>query len=129
MTIALKPNGDGSAEIQVNGVSRINISAAGVVTFPSNPVRTWQNVTRVVGTLYTNNTPNEISVFANLQGAGGTSGQIVSITVGGVVIGNVSQVANNGVSVQVSFNVPAGATYQFNSVTGVLPITTCSELR
>lgn len=113
MTIALKPNGDGSAEIQVNGVTRIAISAAGVVTMPNTPNtqlgvgQAWQDVTasRAFNTTYTNSTDKPIVV-----NAGSTSSTNIVFLVNGV-LANVSGPFNTGNTIIV----PPGSTYRLNS--------------
>jgi len=131
MTIALKPNGDGSAEIQVNGVTQIAISAAGVVTFPNTTNtqlgvgQTWQDVkaSRVSGTTYTNSTSKPITVNVATNG----TNAVVSATVGGVAVANAAWGGTPSSSTQFcSVIVPAGATYVF-TLTGAVQI--WSELR
>lgn len=135
MTIALKPNGDGSAEIQVNGTTQILISSAGVVTLPNTPNtqlgvdQTWQNVTssRVVGVTYTNSTgkPIELSIVLFISGLNTSPNLIVS----GVSVVSVGSMNTQYVTAcYLSATVPNGATYSVAATAGV-GISNWSELR
>jgi hypothetical protein len=129
MTIALKANGDGSAEIQVNGVTRIAISAAGVVTFPDTPNtqlgigQTWQDLTasRAIGNSYTNSTSKPITI--KVTGVNPSAYNFV-FTIDGLVITGIG--AGGATTSSDTVVVPPGATY---SVSGITSLTKWYELR
>jgi hypothetical protein len=85
--------------------------------------QTWQSVTRVAGTTYTNSTGKPIQVFINMGTSGGGS---FTITVGGVSLGGSITVLNNS-NVPISFIVPNSTTYVV--ATSGANIGTWTELR
>ena len=96
--------------------------AAGVPNNLLGVGQTWQDVTRVSGTTYTNETGKPIQwVFTNLS-----SGTLTSVTIGGVnVLASVPVPA--GTSFWGNFIIPVGATYSY--VNGSANLTNHKELR
>lgn len=88
--------------------------------------QTWQDVTssRSSGTTYTNDTGQPIMVIVSVSDSGSVSP--VTVVVGGVTIINIEDFGALG-TIPITFVVPIGATYRFNSNSN--PIREWAELR
>lgn len=101
-----------------NGLSQ-DIPAVG-------PNQTWQAVTRVAGTTYTNTTGRPIVVSTNCTASSsGTN----TATVAGVVAAWGVVTAGGGQSNWMTFIVPNGATYVVSTGGGIFSIASANELR
>ena len=90
--------------------------------------QTWQDVTssRFSGVTYTNNTGRPIVATVSVNDSGGFSP--VTVVVGGVTIINIEDIGVRG-TIPITFVVPIGATYRFNSNPNLNPIRAWAELR
>lgn len=104
----------------------LTVDAAGKVAAPQGysdvigSGQTWQNVkdSRASGTTYTNSTGKPIMVIVTVQGS---SGVVMSCTVGGVVLAYAKDYFTGYTKeMPISFIVPAGATYSVTVSTGIL---------
>ena len=88
--------------------------------------QTWQDVTgsRSAGVTYTNNTGRPIVATVSVDDSGSVSP--VTVVVGGVTIINIEDFGAPG-TIPITFVVPIGATYRFNSNSN--PIRAWAELR
>ena len=88
--------------------------------------QSWQDVTgsRSAGVTYTNNTGKPIMAIVSVNDSGSFSP--ITVVVGGVTIINVEDFGSLG-TIPITFAVPIGATYRFNSNSN--PIRAWAELR
>lgn len=131
MSIVLQGSTSGSITLQepaVAGTNTISLPAStGTVALTSELQQigvgqTWQAVTRVLGTTYTNSTGKPIMIAVNItQVSVGTA----TLTIGGVQVFSFSP-ANIGESAVYSAIIPNGATYVLG---GTATITSVAELR
>jgi len=122
---------DGTLTIsRENGTHILDIDAAGRMTVLGN-VQTWQDVKttpgRVLGAIYTNNTPLpiKVSLGGNAIGASG----FWAVVIGGATTGYATAGYATGAVVGFFFEVPAGVTYQVNNGGSGITLSTWLELR
>lgn len=138
MSVTLKPNNDGTVDIQVDGVTKLTYNVDGTWTTTVSPSttddskklattelvrdlalgvdQTWQNVTasRTLGVTYTNATGKPITVVVTWNSTSGTC----TVDVGGVTV-FVSPTSSTYLS-PVTFVVPAGQSYVVSGGTAFL---------
>lgn len=108
---------------RADGQDIMTVDAAGKVAFPQNPVQTWQNVTasRVIGTTYTNNTGQPITVYCN--GSSGTANSAVMVTIDDTIEIRGNTQTGTAVRMSSSAVVPAGSDYKITNSNGAGGIT------
>ena len=141
-------SGDASGvlALQTGGTTALTIDASQNVTFANPPAivgtningtsnslnaglgvnQTWQNVTRVIGTTYTNSTGKPITVAISYTNSAANTVQGLVIA-GATVYASGCPVANFGSGF--TLVVPNGATYLTTTNAGTMTIVTLAELR
>lgn len=106
---------DGTLTIErEDGTDVLTIDAAGKVVFPGN-VQTWQDVkaSRAVGTTYTNNTGQSITVMVSISNAVNSGYHVLTGLINGqnVIAQSMWETTNAGLVIGITMVVPNGATY------------------
>ena len=136
----------GILQLQTAGTTALTIDASQNVTFANPPAivgtningtsnslnaglgvnQTWQNVTRVIGTTYTNSTGKPITVAISYTNSAANTVQGLVIA-GATVYASGCPVANFGSGF--TLVVPNGATYVTTTNAGTMTLVTWAELR